>query len=111
MPVQGEADYGEWIWVPPGFAHGTCFPLSGPAESTIEYFCTGRYNPTTEASISPLASDLDWSLCDPANKARFDEVCQKGALISDKDRDGLSATEWQADRRSGLFRYGTAMNA
>ena len=36
MPARAEADYGEWIWVPPGFAHGNVFT----EPTTIEYFCT-----------------------------------------------------------------------
>ena len=31
----------------------------------IEYFCSGEYSPGCEAGISPLAEDIDWSLCDP----------------------------------------------
>ena len=61
MPVQGDEDYAEWIWVPPGFAHGNTFP----ADTVIEYLCSGEYSPGNEAGISPVADDLDWSLCEP----------------------------------------------
>ena len=57
LPDSLDADYSEWIWVPPGFAHGNYFTV----ESTIEYFCTAEYSPTTESGISPLAPDIDWS--------------------------------------------------
>ena len=58
LPAAPERDFADWIWVPPGFAHGTLFP-HGPEVSVIEYFCTGQYNPACEASISPLAPDIE----------------------------------------------------
>lgn len=61
MPADTKANYSEWIWVPPGFAHGNFFT----EESMIEYFCSGEYSPGCEAGISPLASDIDWTLYDP----------------------------------------------
>ena len=64
MPSEHEADYNEWIWVPPGFAHGNFFT----EDSTIEYFCSGEYSPGCEAGISPLAADIDWSLCEGSLK-------------------------------------------
>ena len=51
-----DEDYEEWIWIPPGFAHGNYF-----LEPTkIEYFCTGSYNPNCEAGINPLDKDIKW---------------------------------------------------
>jgi dTDP-4-dehydrorhamnose 3,5-epimerase len=95
-----EADYGEWIWVPPGFAHGTFFC----DQTRIEYFCTAEYNRSCEAGISPLAPDIDWSLCDPVLKGDFDALSANGsALISEKDRAGMTLTEWLADDRSRNF--------
>src|SRR5262249_48166119 len=38
MPASPEAEYSEWIWVPPGFAHGNLFTK----ETIIEYFCSGE---------------------------------------------------------------------
>ena len=67
MPADPGADHQEWIWVPPGFAHGNFF-----SETTlIEYFCTGEYSPGCEAGISPLADDIDWSLCDAELKGEL----------------------------------------
>ena len=34
MPADTESDFGEWIWVPVGFAHGNFFP----EDSQIEYY-------------------------------------------------------------------------
>ena len=36
MPASPDAATGDWIWLPPGFAHGTCIL----ERSTIEYFCS-----------------------------------------------------------------------
>jgi dTDP-4-dehydrorhamnose 3,5-epimerase len=94
-------DYAEWIWVPPGFAHGNYFTQ----ESTIEYGCSGEYSPGCEAGISPFSPDIDWSLCDPILKGEFDAVIANSPIITDKDKDGLSLAAWTADERSNQFIY------
>lgn len=91
----------QWIWAPPGFAHGGLFLK----ETTIEYHCTGEYNPACEASISPLAADLDWSLCRPDLKRMFDALAFPTALMSPKDRAGMTLAAWDADDRSQQFAY------
>ena len=103
MPGGPEAEYFEWIWVPPGFAHGNYF-----SEATqIEYFCSGEYNPNCEAGISPLAGDIDWSLCDSTLKANFDRIVAGTPLMTDKDRDGFSVESWSANPNSANFLYPT----
>ena len=99
MPASAEETFGEWIWVPPGFAHGNAFL----AETSIEYFCSGEYSPHCEAGISPMAADIDWSLCDGRLKSILDETARTTDLMSDKDRDGLSVAEWEKDPRSENF--------
>lgn len=101
MPATGDEDWGDWIWVPPGFAHGNAFP----ADTVIEYFCSGEWRPGCEAGISPLATDLDWSLCDPDLRRQFADIAGATTLISDKDRDGFALGAWAADDRSENFRY------
>jgi len=101
MPDDPVSDFNEWIWVPPGFAHGNCFP----EHTQIEYLCSGEYSQGCEASISPFTADIDWMLCDPALKAMFDRLNGSGALVTDKDRNGLSLREWFADERSDNFIY------
>ena len=101
MPATHDADYGEWIWVPPGFAHGNFFT----EETTIAYLCTTEYKPACEAGVSPLSADLDWSLCEPNLKAAFDTITASGPVISAKDRDGLSLREWLEDERSKHYTY------
>jgi dTDP-4-dehydrorhamnose 3,5-epimerase len=99
MPCDPDADWLEWIWLPPGFAHGMFFR----EESLVEYFCTAEYSPATEAGISPLAPDLDWSLCDPRLKGEFDSLLSAGAALSAKDREGLTLAAWLAGEDSANF--------
>ena len=99
MPSAPEGDYEEWIWVPPGFAHGNIFIK----DTRIEYFCTGEYSQGCEACISPLADDIDWSLCDPRLKKIFNGLVSGALIITDKDKNGLSLLAWEADKRSDNF--------
>ena len=101
MPVQGDEDFAEWIWLPPGFAHGNTFPQ----DTVIEYFCSGEYSPGNEAGISPVADDVDWSLCDPALRDQFQSIARSTTLMTDKDRQAPSLAEWSDDERSGNFLY------
>jgi len=102
MPADDEKDYGEWIWVPPGFAHGNIYT----EQSMIEYFCSGQYSPGCEAGVSPLASDINWELCDPELKKVFEETISSELLMTDKDRNGFSLAEWQSNPNSDNFIYG-----
>jgi len=99
MPEQ-TADKDEWIWVPPGFAHGN-FYLK---DSIIEYLCTREYSNGLEASISPFAKDIDWSLADIKLKKSFDNLSST-ELITDKDKNGLSLQQWSKDSRIENFIY------
>lgn len=96
-----EADYSEWIWVPPGFAHGNYFT----EDTTIEYYCSGEWSPGCEASIAPLADDIDWSLCDPRLKCEFEAIVAANPVLSEKDRNGYSLSSWLSQKQAGLFRY------
>lgn len=102
MPADPTMDYSDWIWVPPGFAHGNFFP----EDTLIEYFCSGEYSPGCEAGISPLATDIDWGLCDPALRSLFDQIGRSTGLITEKDKNGFDVRGWQADARSDNFVYG-----
>ena len=95
-----ERDWDEWIWVPPGFAHGNYFTVP----TRIEYLCTGGYNPECEAGIGPLDQSLDWGLCDRALAAEYRALAADGALLSDKDRDAGSLAEWLARPESEVFK-------
>lgn len=102
MPEDPEGDAGEWIWVPPGFAHGNFFTR----ETRIEYFCTGEYSPGCEAGISPWSSDIDWSLCGTQILTEWNGLAADGFIASDKDRAGLSLAAWLSDPRSDVFYCG-----
>ncbi len=93
MPVSW-GDYQEWIWIPPGFAHGNYF-----IENTvIEYLCTGEYNSKYEAGIRPMDKNIEWINSNVVNFA--------GGIISDKDKNGLTLKQWTKDKRSKNFIYG-----
>ena len=92
----------EWIWVPPGFAHGGIYLT----ETKIEYLCTGEHNPECEAGISPLAKDIDWSLFNTELKKRFNDVTNSSFLtISGKDQNGMSLDYWDKKEESKNFNY------
>lgn len=100
MPSNDDKDFDEWIWVPPGFAHGNMFL----EDTIIEYLCTGEYSPGCEAGISPLSKDIDFSLMEKELKEKFNNIL-KDAIISDKDRNGINITQWTQDKRSENFIY------
>ncbi len=102
MPADPEAESQEWIWVPPGFAHGNYFPET----TVIEYLCSGEYSPGCEAGVSPLAPDIDWSVCDPKLSKSFERIAASRPLIADKDRDGFTLEAWCQDERSDQFVVG-----
>jgi len=101
MPSLDKKDYDEWIWVPPGFAHGNFYLKN----SKIEYLCSGEYSPGCEAGISPLAKDIDWSLCNPKIKKNFDLISLNNSLMTDKDRNGFTIEEWNKNEKSDKFIY------
>jgi dTDP-4-dehydrorhamnose 3,5-epimerase len=101
MPASPESETGEWLWVPPGFAHGNFFT----EQTQIEYFCTAEYNPACEAGISPLSKDLDWSYCNAQLKEEFDNVIKGKPLISEKDILATDLMGWAADERSKNFQF------
>jgi dTDP-4-dehydrorhamnose 3,5-epimerase len=104
MPSSPNQDYDEWIWIPPGFAHGNYFT----EPTTIEYFCSGEYSPGCEAGISPLAEDIDWSLCDGKLKKELQNlISSPNLIISDKDKNALSLGEWERKEESNNFLYET----
>ncbi len=100
MPSGQDSQLNEWIWVPPGFAHGNLFLK----DTVIEYFCSGEYSQGCEAGISPLAEDIDWSMCDPKLQEIFSEVSTTTELMTDKDRDGFSLEQWGKNPDSEQFK-------
>ncbi len=101
MPARKNVQWDAWIWVPPGFAHGTL----SLEDTLIEYLCSGEYSPGCEAGITPLADDIDWSICDPELKEAFSTIVPGTHLITAKDRNGLSVSAWDGDPRCDNFVY------
>jgi dTDP-4-dehydrorhamnose 3,5-epimerase len=102
MKFKKEDSFGEWIWIPPGFAHGILLL----EDSLVEYLCTGEYSQGCEAGISPLSKDIDWSLCNSELKSVFDGIITATEFISDKDKNGLTLADWLENRNSDYFIYG-----
>lgn len=102
MRIYLDNDFGEWIWIPPGFAHGI-FYLE---DTTIVYFCTSEYNPACEAAISPFATDINWSLFNPQHHLLYQETLAKTNLISEKDKKGFTISDWSHNPNSNNFLYG-----
>jgi len=104
MTVKAENEASEWVWLPPGFGHGVLLT----EESLVEYFCSSEYSPGCEASISPMAADIDWSICDKKLKKVFDSIVPKTKLITDKDKNGFTLAVWAKEKNSNQFIYGKA---
>lgn len=101
LPADQRRDYGELIWIPVGFAHGGFYQ----EESQIEYLCTSNWNPQSEAGISPLSADIDWSLCDTSLRSIFQEIVTHEHLMSAKDKDGFTVEQWSQNPNSQQFQY------
>jgi dTDP-4-dehydrorhamnose 3,5-epimerase len=101
MPSRRGDDFNEWIWVPTGFAHGTVLL----EDTVIEYYCSGEYSPGCEAAISPLAPDIDWSLCDEGVKDLVQRTLRGTPRMADKDLSGLTVAQWRQDERARKFSY------
>ena len=67
--------------------------------------CSGEYSQGCEAGISPLAKDIDWSLCDPQLKEEFNNLIMRAPLMTDKDKYGLSLKDWKNNEESSNFIY------
>jgi len=83
------------LWAPAGFARGFCV-LSDFAE--IQYMCTGIYNPKGESGIRWNDPDigLKWPISHP--------------ILSDKDTNAQSLSEWLASKESDNFIYNASDN-
>lgn len=103
MPSELEDNYNEWIWIPAGFAHGNMFLK----DTVIQYLCSGEYSQGCEAGISPLAEDIDFSLCDIVLKAAFISLknYKKILIMTDKDKNAFSLEQWKNNENSKNFIY------
>ena len=102
MPSLSDEKFNEWIWIPPGFAHGNLYLEN----TTIQYLCSGEYNSSCESGISPMSKDIDISLCDENIANIFNHLKNdKNLKISDKDREGQSLKQWVQNINSKNFIY------
>lgn len=98
LSSRGIDQQAEWIWVPPGFAHG----IFAVDKSLIEYFCTGEYSQGCEACITIFDTDINFDF----------SIIPQGKLnrivkhISIKDAEGLSLSDWLEKSESSEFEYG-----
>jgi dTDP-4-dehydrorhamnose 3,5-epimerase len=89
----------DWIWLPPGFAHGTW----GAEDYGLEYLCTGAWSPGCEVSISPHSPEIDWSVCDGDLAEEVRAALALGASMSGKDRVGDRLGEWAGGPTASHF--------
>jgi len=93
---------GQWIWIPPGFAHGNAFF----EDSIIEYFCTDTYKPEEEAGVNVFDEGIDWSKCDTHLKDMFDTLVEfKYYIMSTKDKEAMTLEQWKQDEKAKMFTY------
>tara|TARA_Y100000385_G_C13090354_1_gene638423 strand:- start:3 stop:1349 length:1347 start_codon:yes stop_codon:yes gene_type:complete len=99
MPASKDNKLNEWIWVPPGFAHGNVYL----EDTVIEYMCTGEYSPGCEAGISPASKDIDWSLCNADVMTKIKPYLENPELMSPRDLAGYSLEDWSKSSLSNQF--------
>lgn len=94
-------DYSDWMWIPPGFAHGMLLTK----DSYVQYLCSGTYNPRAEGVISPLAEDIDWSMCEKKLAAKIKKAFDKDILVKERDLQGMTLEQWRRNKASDKFLY------
>ncbi len=94
--VEASAGNRRCVWAPAGFARGFC-ALSDATE--IQYKCTGIYSNKAESAIrwNDSAIGIKWPLTD--------------VVVSDKDRNAQTLSEWLASPKSDNFQYSPQLEA
>lgn len=100
MPIAAHQNESSWIWVPEGCAHGNFFL----EDSYIEYYCSASYNGECESGVSPFASDIDWSICDPKLKNLFFDM-KDSFVTTSKDINGHSVSSWLKTADAANFKF------
>lgn len=86
--------HSEWIWIPPGIAHG----IVAEEQSLVQYMCTDFYNVKTDRSINLFSKEIDWSNCNIKFQSKVRLIGYCGSLIiSDKDKNAKSFNEWKKE--------------
>lgn len=89
--IEASAENRRQVWAPAGFARGFC-ALSEVTE--IQYKCTGIYNNKAESVVlwnDPVIG-IEWPRAD--------------VIVSEKDRNARTLTDWLASPESANVRYG-----
>jgi dTDP-4-dehydrorhamnose 3,5-epimerase len=78
-----DAERGQQIWIPPGFAHGFAVLTD---EAIVAYKCTAAYDPGGEGTVlwNDVVIGIDWPVSDP--------------ILSDKDRRGTPLRDVAPER-------------
>lgn len=92
-------DLGEWIWIPPGFAHGCAFL----EDTHIEYFCTAPYRPDNEATINVDDECLVWE--DTDHQKFVQNLSIYTLFISDKDSQAMYLEGWASEPAAERLTY------
>jgi dTDP-4-dehydrorhamnose 3,5-epimerase len=92
MPAHADRSFGEWIWVPSGFAHGSLFLEN----SVIEYFCTDAYSSAGDSGINIFGEGIDWNMTDEGLRDLFAPNKTTDFIMSDKDTTALSFKEFRS---------------
>lgn len=78
-------NYVEWIYIPPGFAHG----FYAVTECKIEYLCDSYWHRPAEESISIWSKSIDWSDVDK----EYTDVVNLAETLSQKDKNARELTQ------------------
>ncbi|MDR0926484.1 MAG: dTDP-4-dehydrorhamnose 3,5-epimerase family protein [Ignavibacteria bacterium] len=79
--VRTTCEYSDWVWIPPGFAHGTWLL----EDSMMEYFCTDTYKPDVQRTIPIFTSPINWSLCSAEIREMFSRMDRESLHINSRD--------------------------
>jgi dTDP-4-dehydrorhamnose 3,5-epimerase len=102
LKCNNQSEFGEWFWVPNGFAHGF-FSLE---DSLIEYMCTSEWSQGNEASITIADEQIDWSKCEPDVIDLMSKLIKNNAMkMSNKDKMGTNMSRWADSIDARLFKY------
>ena len=93
VPYDKYENISEWIWIPPGFAHGI-YMIS---DTRIQYFYTGECNPLCEAGINPFDKDIQWMMSRP--------FVRHDVIMSDKDKNAMGLKQWVESENAQHFQY------
>ena len=94
--VQATCEFSEWIWLPPGFAHGAWLLEN----SMLEYFCTGTYNPNSERTISIFSEDINWAKCNSDVTSEFAKMDKSTLKIKERDLNAMSISAWEKTKEA-----------